>query len=186
MKRKILSLSLLAFLGAVTLSSCKKDKTELNEEELITSVTLTFTEVGGSSTPLTFSFKDPDGEGGNAPTQFDEIVLAPNKAYTCAISFLNESVSPADNITAEIAEEGHEHQIYFVPAPASLATINQLSTDANGLPLGLTSRWTTSATAGSGTVKVALKHKPDGMKQAGDGIGVGETDVELDFDFRVQ
>ena len=61
-----------------------------DENELITSVTLKFTEQGTSNV-TSFSYKDADGDGGNAPTKFDEITLKPNTTYTLAIELLDES-----------------------------------------------------------------------------------------------
>lgn len=168
---------------SVAATGCKKDKNELNEEELITTVQLKFTESGTTNT-TTFTFRDADGDGGNAPTSFDNIVLAPNKVYNLAIELKDESKSPAVDITEEVEEEGDEHQFYFVPSAVNV-TVSNLNADANGLPLGTTSRWTTGA-ASTGVVKVVLKHKPGGIKAAGDLITKGETDIELDFNTRVQ
>ena len=83
-----------------------------NEEELITTVVVELTDNQGVKS--TFSFKDLDGEGGNAPSQFDPIVLGLNKTYSGKVKFLNESVSPADDITKEIKAEANDHQFYFV------------------------------------------------------------------------
>ena len=63
------------FIGALALSllvgftSCKKEKDEPvvpNEEEVITTLTYTLTPTAGG-TPVVFSFKDLDGDGGNDP-----------------------------------------------------------------------------------------------------------------------
>ena len=61
-----------------------------DENELITSVTLKFTEQGTSNVS-TFAYKDADGDGGNAPAKFDTISLKPNTTYTLAIELLDES-----------------------------------------------------------------------------------------------
>lgn len=183
--KKAIFKSLLSLLIIGTLfSSCKKEKVIPNEEELITTVKLTFTEVGGAGTVTDFTFKDLDGEGGAAPSLFEEITLDASKTYTMAISLLNESVSPAVNITNEVSDEGDEHQFYFAPTGANV-TISNLNNDINGLPLGLTSTWTTGAIS-TGIVKITLKHKPDGIKAAGDLVTKGDTDVELDWSIKVQ
>lgn len=174
-------------LGLVVVASiatgCKKNKTELNEEELITTVQLKFTESGTANT-TSVTFRDIDGDGGNAPTTFDNIVLAPNKTYNVSIELKDESKTPAVDVTKEVEKEGTEHQFYFVPSGVNV-TISNLNTDALGLPLGTTSTWTTGA-ASTGIVKVVLKHKPGGIKAAGDLITKGDTDVELDFNTRIQ
>lgn len=174
-------LGLVMVAGVAT--GCKKNKEELNEEELITTVQLKFTETGTSNT-TTATFRDIDGDGGNAPTSFDNIVLAPGKTYDVSIELKDESKTPALDITDEVEEEGDEHQFYFVPSAVNI-TVSNLNTDALGLPLGTTSKWTTGA-ASTGVVKVVLKHKPGGIKAAGDLITKGETDIELDFNARIQ
>ncbi len=172
-------------LFAVTtlITSCKKDTDEPNEEELITTVTLTFTEVGGAGATSTFIFRDLDGDGGAAPTVFNDIVLAPSKTYNMSITLTNEAKSPAEDITAEVGAEAGDHQFYFAPTGANV-TITNLNNDSGGLPLGLTSTWTTGALS-NGTVKITLKHKP-GIKAAGDPVTKGDTDIELNWNVRVQ
>ena len=170
----------IAFLG------CKKEKADPNEEELITTVKVKLTEKvpGGTGAVTTFEFKDLDGEGGAAPSKFDEIVLARGKVYDCALEILNESTSPADNITAEILAEANDHQFYFT-ATNGLVAVSNLNNDGKGLPLGLTSTWTAAAAAGTGTFNVTLKHKP-GVKAAGDPVSKGETDISIDFKLAVR
>jgi hypothetical protein len=174
---------LLAFsLSVGVVAGCKKDKDDDNEEELITTVTLGFQEVG-TTTVRTFTFRDLDGPGGAAPSLFEPIVLAPGKTYDMAVLLLNETETPPEDITEEVEEEADDHQFYFVPSGVNVS-ISNLNTDADGLPLGTTSRWTTT-TASVGTVKIVLKHKP-GIKAAGDPITKGDTDIELDWTTRVQ
>lgn len=169
-------------LGGLILAGCKKkNNEEENEEELITTVKVNLTEVGTSNT-LSFTWKDVDGPGGNAP-QITPIVLGASKAYSCTLEFLDESKTPAEDITEEIEEEDDEHQIYYEVATANL-TVSNLNTDGGGLPLGTTSSWATGA-AGTGTLKITLKHKP-GIKAAGDLVSKGETDIEVIFPVTIQ
>lgn len=174
-------LATVCLLGAVAFSSCEKDDHSHDEEELITTVNVIATEVGGAAT--TFTFRDTDGPGGMAPSKFDSIILNANKTYSVSIQFLNESVTPAEDITKEIKEEDDEHQLYFQPTGVAL-TVSGLDADSKGLPLGLTSTWTAGA-VGKGSMKVTLKHKP-GTKAAGDPVTKGETDVEIDFGVRLR
>lgn len=177
---------LMAALMMVTFlaTGCKKDDKEPeNEEELITTVKLTFTEVGGTATS-TVTFKDVDGPGGNAPTQNEQITLAPNKQYTCSVQVLDESKSPAEDVTTEIIAEANDHQFYYASTGVNI-NIGGFNNDPMGRPLGVTSVWTTGVASGPGTVKVTLKHKP-GAKGANDPVTVGETDIEINFAARVQ
>jgi len=167
----------------ITTVSCNKDDDPTgNEEELITTLRLTLRETGSATTKV-FEFKDTDGPGGNPPVKFDNIVLSASKNYSCTIEVLNESVSPSEDITAEVIAEADDHQFYFEPAVAKIDVIN-LNTDSKGLPLGVTSTWNTGA-VGNGTIKITLKHKP-GIKAAGDPVTKGETDIEVNFTAQVQ
>ena len=148
-----------------------------NEEELITSVELIFTIKGGGSE--TFKFADPDGEGGNAPTQFDTIKLLADTVYDLEVRFLDESKSPAENITEEVEEESDEHLVCYT---SDISTITINDTDGNGLPLGLSASVSTMA-ASDGVFDISLKHQPD----VKDGTcSLGETDVEVAFPLLVK
>lgn len=163
--------------------SCEKDPIEdPNEEELITTVKVFLVEQG-TTDPLVITFRDIDGPGGVAPTVFDSIIINANKSYATTIQFLNESVTPADDITAEVAAEADDHQIYYQPTTVSLNATN-LNKDSKGLPLGVTSTWTAGVVA-KGKMKLTLKHKP-GAKAAGDPVSKGETDVEVEFGVRLK
>ncbi|MBV6484411.1 MAG: hypothetical protein KFKLKKLM_00915 [Flavobacteriales bacterium] len=180
----ILMLSLVVF-------ACKKDDKKPtpsnpngntpppNEEELITTVVLTFTDTTGLVAPFTVTFADPDGDGGNAPTIHEEIHLDSNKYYNVTIQFLDESKTPAEDITEEIEEEATDHLICFTPAgPASLSIVR---TDSDGtFEIGLESFWSTGSMSMTGnTVTVVLKHQP-GVKDGS--CSPGDTDVEVVFD----
>ncbi|MCE2757346.1 MAG: hypothetical protein LW706_05250, partial [Chitinophagaceae bacterium] len=121
--------------------------------------------LGGTGALTVFEFKDLDGEGGAAPSKFDEITLQKGKIYDCVLEILNESVSPADNITAEIIAEANDHQFYF-SATNGLVSFSNFNADGKGFPLGTTSLWTASSNTGSGTLNITLKHKPDNMWQS--------------------
>lgn len=183
MQKTFLNWMMVIILLSVFSVSCSKVDDEMgNEEELITTLRLTLRETG-TATVKVFEFKDPDGAGGNPPTKFDPIILSPSKNYTCTIDVLNESVTPAVDITAEIIAESDDHQFYFEPAGVNINVIN-LDTDTQGLPLGVSSTWNTGASS-NGTLKVTLKHKP-GSKASGDLVSKGETDIEVNFTAQVQ
>ncbi|MCF0061393.1 hypothetical protein MUK70_19330 [Dyadobacter chenwenxiniae] len=182
MTRKISWTLLLA--AAVSFTQCKDagDDVQIDDEnELITSVTLKFTEEGTNNT-TSFSYKDADGDGGNAPARFDTIALKPNKTYTLAIELLDESKTPASNITDEVAEESDEHLFVYTPAPSTLLTYTYGDKDANNYVIGLTGKAVTTV-AGTGTLKVRLRHQP-GTKNGTP--SPGSDDVNLDFILKVQ
>ena len=183
MKKTVLSWILFTLLLSIFSIGCNKnDSNPGNVKEQITTMRLTLKETG-SGTSKVFEFKDTDGSGGNPPVKFDPIVLSPSRNYTCTIEVLNESGGSAVNLTPEIINEAEDHQFYFEPTTVNISVIN-LDTDAKGLPLGITSTWNTGA-IGNGTIKITLKHKPDG-KFVGDLISNGETDIEVNFTAQVQ
>lgn len=182
---KITKLTLLLLAMMTSFSACQKDDDDVDdhddhdhEEELITSLELIFTDESSKTT--TFRFADPDGDGGNGPTEFDTIVLAANSTYTLDIELLNESESPAEDLTHEVEEEGDEHLFCFT---ASGADVTVTAFDSDGTyAIGLNSSVATGD-AGTGTLTVALKHQP-GVK---DGTCTpGETDIEVAFPIKIQ
>ncbi|MCF8339573.1 MAG: hypothetical protein K9I82_01220 [Chitinophagaceae bacterium] len=182
MKKIVLS-SFLLVISITCFLSCKKEIiVDPNEEELITTLMIKLTEVGTTNTQ-TIIFKDADGTGGLPPQRFDSIFIRTNKTYTAEIKFFNESVDPAIDITPEVLSESEDHQLYFQSAGASIV-ISNLSVDALGLPVGLSSTWVAAA-KGTGSLTITLKHKP-GIKAIGDPITKGETDVEIAFGVNIQ
>ncbi|MFN5181709.1 MAG: hypothetical protein ACK5D5_01650 [Bacteroidota bacterium] len=172
------------------LSSCKKDKAQdpispppQNESELITTVKLFFTDSSNTSNTSVFSFKDPDGEGGNAPIVFDTINLAANKTYFVSILLLDESKSPSDTISNEVLEEANDHMFFYHHSGLNIST-SYLDLDSNNppLPIGLETKWKTGSVS-NGTSQVILKHQP-GIKNGSE--TPGETDIDLIFSTKIQ
>jgi hypothetical protein len=172
---------------SITMDSCKKDPiVDPNEGELITTVKVKLTDLQMGNTSVSeFIFQDLDGEGGVAPQKFDEIQLSKGRNYKCEIELLNESTTPVDQVTAEVLSEAVDHQIYLIPNPSNLVSIVYGDKDANNLPIGITSYWTTGMMAGSGIMNITLKHKP-GFKKVDDLVSVGDTDVSIDFKIKIQ
>ncbi|HNQ61677.1 MAG TPA: hypothetical protein PKJ62_04740 [Bacteroidia bacterium] len=167
---------------------CKKDEDPVpqpqppsNEEEVITTMRLTFVDSSDHSNVITASFRDPDGDGGLAYDLFDTIRLEQNKTWETSILLLNETVVPADTISNEVLDEGDEHLFCYTPSGTSAAVIIT-DMDSNGLPIGLQSKWYTGA-AGNGTIQVELRHQP-GVK---DGTCIpGDTDISVVFEIEIQ
>lgn len=184
MNKQVSKFGLLLLSAAVlTFTACEKDDVEeQNEEEVITTVQLTFVPVGGGAT-LVYKYDDPDGDGGSAPVA-DQVVLAPNKTYNVSIQLLNKTVNPAEDLTAEVQGEADAHRLYYEPSSGSNITVSNLNNDGNGVPLGTTSTWTTTAAA-NGTIKVTLRHYAGNPpnKAAGDPVNSSKssTDAEVTF-----
>ncbi|MBA9079806.1 MULTISPECIES: hypothetical protein [Rufibacter] len=176
----------LAILFAATVfmsTSCSDDEdpAPVNEEELITTLKLTMVPQGGGAT-VTASYRDLDGDGGANPV-ITGAQLAANKVYDVTVQVLDESKSPAEDITEEVEEEGDEHQFFYVPSGVNL-TVAYNDTDRNNRPIGIKTRMTTT-TASTGNLKVVLKHQP-ALKSATSTINTGETDVEVTFPVTIQ
>lgn len=171
----------------LTAVACKKDPKPVvnppapeNEEELITTFRITFTDPSGVNPNVIAMFRDIDGPGGNNPTVFDTIRLKPNSTYNAAIEFLNEAANPAENITAEILEEAVDHLICFDVTGANVA-ITRTDTDGT-YEVGLASKWITTAVSSGNTI-IRLRHQP-GLKNGS--CDVGDTDIEINFVTKVQ
>lgn len=162
--------------------SCKKDDSDPsnppdeNESELITTMKLMFTDSAEVLPDTTFVFRDIDGIGGNPPSRFDTIRVSAGNTFWVQIVLLDESKMPADTISNEVLEEDEDHQFFFIHNGVDITTTYRDS-DANGLPVGLSTRWVSGVT-GAGTSTVILKHQP-GVKNGT--MAPGETDVELEF-----
>lgn len=182
MKKYLRQLYLLAFAGTLFfLTACKKfEAGEDNEEEVITTMNLYFTPDTGGAT-LLYSFDDADGPGGNSPVQ-SEILLEANKVYNVRMELLNRTVSPADTITNEVAEEAEAHRFYYTVSPGNNIVVSNLDNDANAVPLGINSRWSTGS-AGTGTITITLRHYPGTPpdKQSADPVNSpkSSTDVSI-------
>ncbi len=179
-------------LGALSLVvlSCKKDDLkptddhDHNDSELITTLELKFSGKGvlGNDTTFVVTFNDPDGDDGNAATQFDTIHLLKNSTYNVELTLLDKSKTPADTISNEVLKEANDHLFFYSSNPIGLVNVAITDKDGNGKNLGLKSTWTTT-NAGSGKVNVKLMHQPgvkDGTSETGD------TDVDIDFQVYVK
>ncbi|MBS3739734.1 MAG: type 1 periplasmic binding fold superfamily protein [Psychroflexus sp.] len=169
---------------AFAFTSCSDDDAPqvINEEEVITTMTVTL--VDNNGTVKTMSKVDADGDG-----PLDPIISADdldaNTTYTGSVEFLNQLEDPAEDITAEVAEEDEEHQVFYVPSSNFNVSVQYNDQDANGNPLGLDFTLTTGD-ASSGTLTVILRHEPikdaAGVSEGDPTNAGGETDVEAAFE----
>lgn len=187
MKKTNWMLALAAFYFFVSLNGCKEDNpAPINEEELITTLRLTFTPTAGAAAVL--QFQDLDGSGGNAPVITSD-TLSANTSYIVTIEVLNESVNPVDTITAEIEQENEAHQLFFQPDSAINLAFTYSDTDDSGHPIGIASV-AQAGTASSGALTVTLRHEPDkhaaGVEDGDITNAGGDTDIEVTFDVVIQ
>ncbi|MCB0819731.1 MAG: hypothetical protein KDC13_03840 [Bacteroidetes bacterium] len=173
---------------ALIWSGCKKDedpvdkpKPIINEEEVITTMKLIFTDSADASNIKMATFRDPDGDGGATYDIFDDIVLEANKTWYTNIILLNETASPVDTISNEVEEEKNDHRFCYTPTGTS-ASVTILDFDDNGYALGLQSKWITGA-AGNGAMQIELRHQP-GIKDGS--CSPGATDIDVNFPVVIQ
>ena len=159
-----------------------------NEEELITTLIMTFTNVDDPNDEVEAKFQDLDGDGGDAPV-ITNPTLTNGATYRAEIEVLNESVSPTEDITEEVEEEGEEHQFFFASSNASLLSFSYLDEDNSGNPIGISTEWVVNE-AGTATFRVTLRHEPDknaeGVSEGDITNAGGETDIEVDFDLTIE
>ena len=167
------------------ITSCKKDKEQENDNEVITTVELRLTPAGGG-TMLTYKWEDLDGAGGANPV-IDAVTLAANKSYNTQILIYDKTKNPVVVTSDEVKAEAVDHRFYFEPAAGSNITVSGLDNDPNGIPLGLNSVWTTGAAA-TGSIKITLRHYEKGGKSLSDLVNStkSSTDAETTFTTKVQ
>jgi len=175
--------ALMALLGMTIFLSCSDDDTPevVNEEEVITTMNVTLTAAGST---VTLQSQDLDGDGPNAPTITVSGDLDANTAYAGSIELLNETESPAEDITEEVEEEADEHQFIFV-STGSISDIVYDDTDSNGNPVGIEFTLNTGD-AGAGTLQITLRHEPTKPNDGTLADAGGETDIAQTFSITVQ
>lgn len=187
------------------ISSCDNaDPVKEDVPELITKVELKFSETGGGTT-VAIEAIDPDGEGVQDIQTSSPINLKPNTTYTLKISLYNTLADPGDegyDIGEEVEAEGDEHMFFFswtknaFSTPSGNGNIDARAdqviysggsnaTDDNGLPLGLTTTWTSGPAVAGAAFRVKLMHQP-GIKTATSDASMGETDMDVTFVLNVQ
>jgi hypothetical protein len=162
--------SILPLLILATACGDVDDHDHGDDNEVITTVELTFTAPGGDPV-VTATWADPENDG--SPV-IDDIVLPgptdPPAVWALSVRFLNELESPAEDLTSEVADEGEAHQVFFTgsavegPAVDGNAGAPLLhaydDADANGAPIGLDNTVRVQA-EGTGELIVTLRHMPE-------------------------
>ncbi|RXG32562.1 type 1 periplasmic binding fold superfamily protein [Leeuwenhoekiella marinoflava] len=191
---KILSL---LFILTIAFSSCSNDDDStpepINEEEVITTVTVTLTPETGATVILTS--QDLDGDGPNAPIIDVEGALQAGMSYSGSIVLENETETPAELINEEIEEEADEHQFFYQIGGGLDATVtyddnedDYLDND-NTNPVGLEFSLV-AGTASSGQFTVTLRHEPnkdaEGVSDGDITNAGGESDITQTFDLEIE
>ena len=201
---RLLALMLFSIL---TITSCSDDDDvpeEENEVEVITDVTLVFTNTDDNTDVVRATAEDSDAGGVGELEVDDPINLTNGVTYTLTFEILN-ALNPNDieDIGDEILDEDDEHQIFFsftedaFRDPMGDGNIDSASDsinyndedsenqDGSGNPVGLSTTWTAGAALMNGEFTVRLQHQPD-IKSATTGADDGDTDFDLTFVLNIE
>lgn len=185
--KSIVQLGILFCIGTAFVA-CSSDNDDLpeiiNQEELITTVKIELVSENGGET-VVLNYLDLDGNGPNTP-EITGGTLNPNATYTGTVTLLNETVSPAENISEEVKEEGVDHQFFY--SSTLNVTTTYLDMDKNGHPIGLAFKLNTNDIA-SGSFSIVLRHEPNkkavGVQEGNMENAGGETDIFVTFPLSV-
>ncbi len=167
------SFLIIAFVGLI---SCTKDDDPviINEEEVITTVNLIFTDKSDNSVQ-TFTW-EKDGDK-------DDIAITNDKTYNVKVQFLNRSnPNNVENITDEVIEEKDDHFVFYAPTVKglSIAAATDDILDSNNIGINISSDWTFTKSS-NGEIILYLIHKPISKKGVVRDEFGGDTDVQVGF-----
>ena len=184
---KTTKLFIMAIFCLTLITSCKDDDDNpepVNEVELITNVTLTFTNTANSSDVIIMSNVAPDGQEG-AFTNSVNGSFTTGQSYFLDLNITNESdPSDVDDIlNDDIIPEGDEH-FFKYNNTLGIGMVRDASdlAGAGGTRLGVSTTWITAA-AGTGNLQIILVHEPDSADDSNQfGITTGgEEDFNITF-----
>jgi len=169
--------------------ACKKDEKTVSPplpgNEFLTTVRLVAVNTADASDVQIASVTDtsqiphpPDSI--NHPT----LKLKAGSTYNVSVLFLDETKTPAGNVTDDIYDRRNYHLICFevIDGVNLSVTRTDLDTNTPALPIGLQDKFTTGA-AGSGKLNVQLRHQPNAKNGSCD---PGSSDADVDFNITIQ
>ncbi|MCU0328170.1 MAG: hypothetical protein MUE53_04195 [Chitinophagales bacterium] len=175
-----LFLSLL-FVSFFTVSSCTKTEEKDHDHDVITKVTMNFTNSTDPKDIVVWSFEDKDGDGGNAP-EFSTSPLKTNINYNLSLKLYNTSETPVEEKTAEIKEDAEAHQFFHIITPT--ASHSYKDEDKNKKPLGLDNS-VIFTKSGTYSYRLVLRHNPN---KSATGVSTGDitnaegtSDIDITF-----
>jgi len=190
MKKSIFLILLLIL--ALIFTGCSDDDTTpapVNEEELITTMTVTLSPVGGGA-DIILKTVDMDGVGSEDPEITVSGNLTTGTTYDGSIEILNESdPSDIENITEEVQGEADEHQFFYTVGTGLNVTTNYEDEDGDGNPIGIEFTLEANA-ASSGDLTFTLRHEPNksaaGVANGDITNAGGETDITVTFSIIIE
>jgi hypothetical protein len=179
------------FVGALfclsLITSCSSDDDNpppVNPEEIITNVTLTFTNNADATDIVTLASVAPDGQDGTSTETITGNFTA-GATYDLSLAITNASETPADDVlNDDIIPEADEHFFSYAVNNINL-TMTRDADDIdgpNGSKLGVNTTWVAGA-ASTGNVQITLTHEPTATDDTG-GFGTptgGSEDLNITF-----
>lgn len=168
--------------GLIFWTGCRKkdDPAPVNENELITTIIIEFTNDDDPQDKVTIEWEDLDGDGSQEPV-ITSGNLRVNSTYSANVKFLDK-VNNKD-VTEEIEEEDDEHQVYYGFSDQLFTSFEYLDEDRDGKPLGLKFRVTTGQNPlQNASLRVILVHEPDKSRNNPDTPWVYNEDIGDDID----
>jgi hypothetical protein len=187
--RKGLRLALTAGLIMLIFYACKKDEKTVSPplpgNEFLTTVRLVATNAADANDVQTATITDTTiithpADTINQPT----LHLKANSSYNVSVLFLDETKTPAGNVTDDIYDRRNYHLICFDISGGATLTVARADLDTNNppLPIGLQDKFTTAA-AGTGTLNLQLRHQPNAKNGSCD---PGSSDADVDFNIVIK
>jgi hypothetical protein len=184
MKSSKFFISALFCLTLMTSCSDDDDPVIVNEEELITNVTLTFVNNADDNDIVVLESIAPDGQNGTSNETISGSFTA-GATYSLTLAMLNASETPAEDIlNDDIVVEADEHFFTYAVNTINL-TMSRNSDDVegpNGSKLGLNTTWVAGA-ASTGNVQIVLIHEPESVDDSDEfgSVTGGSEDLNLTF-----
>ena len=198
---------LIGLLGSsLIFTSCGDDDTPApatGDPEVITDLSLVFTNDDDPTDVSTVSAQDPDGIGSQELQILSNNTITLTSGATYTMTFVIENGLDEDDvedITEEIEEEAEDHQFFYsftndaFTSPMGDGNIDDSShsinytdqLDANQRPVGLATSWTAGAALASGSFRVVLMHQDEGQKTDNSGVDDGDADFDLTFNLVIE
>lgn len=168
---------------------CKKEEQVVSPplpgNEFVTTVKLELINNASNDTVIAI-WRDLTPEDSNpADTSLAVLNLKENSTYKATLYLLDETKTPAEDITEEIKERANYHQLFYFPSnnlgANLLVNVTDSDTNSPPLPLGVTSNFITNSAA-SGKVNVILKHQPNVKNGT---FAPGSTDIDVNFQVNI-
>lgn len=184
-----ISVVLLLTLGLLTGCDSNDPSGEVNDQEVITEVTITLTNAADANDVVRVQ---PTFDAAGVLQNTSTLNLTPGVTYNGSIEFRNGLTDDPDeeDITEEVREEAAEHQVFYELNGLSGVTVTVTDQESDygsddelrdGVPVGLAFDVVVDANAsGSGTMLVVLGHYDERPKEADETV---DATPERDIDF---